>query len=264
MISVRAACERQIRLLFFPKDLYEFSPTTQGKQVSSMPRKRDRGCEKLAWLPCAPHLDEGDAFLAARSSPGVAVGPGSHRGCRLVLGIVLQHRAAHKKKPHQISFYCSRSQRRSKPPTVTALECSAASSTPTTTAHSPPSPQMLRAPSSRASYSLYNEECSGNFSSHTLRGGINSKPIFLFSTPPCCSDFQSVLTDKKIKQCLWSPCVGQEGNAAHRAQPRAAQSSRDEAVMLLTKGRGTKPPLQLQPGAGTRTRRAGGDHSRGS
>lgn len=35
---------------------------------------------------------------------------------------------------------------RSKPPTVTALECSAGSSTPSRTAHSPPSSQMLRAP----------------------------------------------------------------------------------------------------------------------
>lgn len=55
-----------------------------GEQSSLFPRSRD--------VPLAPHLDEGGASPAAQSSLGVAAGLGSHRGCRLVPGIVLQQR----------------------------------------------------------------------------------------------------------------------------------------------------------------------------
>lgn len=56
-----------------------------------------------------PHLDEGGAFLAVRSSLGAAAGPGSHCGCRLVPGIVLQHTTVGKEKLHRILCCCSKS-----------------------------------------------------------------------------------------------------------------------------------------------------------
>lgn len=66
----------------------------------------------LLWsrgVPLAPHLDEGGASLAAQSSLGAAAGLGSHRGCRLVPGIVLQqHMTGCEEKLRGISFPCSR------------------------------------------------------------------------------------------------------------------------------------------------------------
>ena len=60
----------------------------------------------------APHLDEGGAFLAARSSLGAAAGPGSHCACRLVPGIVLQHTTVTKEELHRVLLDCSKSRAR--------------------------------------------------------------------------------------------------------------------------------------------------------
>lgn len=201
-----------------------------------MAQKGGRGCAKL---PCAPHLDEGDAFLAARSSPGAAAGPGSRCGCRLVPGIVLQHRAACKEKLHQILFCCSRSHHRSKPPTVTARECSAASST-LTTAHNPPSSQMLRAPSSRASCPLYNAECSGNSSSHTLHTRINPNAIFLSSTAPCCSHFQPLFNFSQKKLVSLEPMWGRRAMLYSKHSPGRLRAAESDAG---NKRKGNKAPL---------------------
>lgn len=72
-----------------------------GEQSSLFPRSRS--------VPLAPHLDEGGASPAAQSSLGAAAGLGSHRGRRLVPGIVLQqHMTGCEEKLHGISFPCSR------------------------------------------------------------------------------------------------------------------------------------------------------------
>lgn len=70
-------------------------------QSSLFPRSRG--------VPLTPHLDEGGASPAAQSSLGAAAGLGSHRGCRLVPGIVLQqHMTGCEEKLHGISFPGSR------------------------------------------------------------------------------------------------------------------------------------------------------------
>lgn len=72
-----------------------------GEQSSLFPKCRG--------VPLAPHLDEGGASPAAQSSLGAAAGLGSHRGRRLVPGIVLQqHMTGCEEKLHGISYPCSR------------------------------------------------------------------------------------------------------------------------------------------------------------
>lgn len=70
----------------------------------------------------APHLGEAGAFLAVRSSPGAAAGPGSRCGCRLVPGIVLQHTTVGKEKLRRILFYRGKVTRTPQPATVTRCE----------------------------------------------------------------------------------------------------------------------------------------------